>query len=208
MAGARGHPHLPSGRPPGPQSKRRGGAFGAMGISLGISGLVVAGLGVALIGTSTVGAAVMIGMGLVVLGAVPLLARRGRGRWHRAKGLAVEAAPEVTRRGETIEVRLGAVPSGIAEAELGLVCIERYDYNQTVQTQNGSSTVRKMGEVAAHEEWAPVGGAGDGHRFDVPADAPYSYEGKCISFAWRVSARCRNADGDMKRTDEPIWVEA
>ena len=46
-------------------------------------------------------------------------------------------------------------------------------------------------EAIADEEWTPVESV-EGvqtFRFEVPADAPFSYKGDCLSFDWEVVAR-------------------
>jgi hypothetical protein len=43
--------------------------------------------------------------------------------------------------------------------------------------------------------------------FRLPSDVPYSYEGSCLSYAWRISARAVRRLRRDARLDEPLWVE-
>jgi hypothetical protein len=88
---------------------------------------------------------------------------------------------------------------------VGLVCIERYDYLTRVQHRGGTTVVRRTAESTAHEEWRP---GAPTLTFEIPRDAPYSYEGECVSYAWRVSARVVRKLRSDPRLDHAIWVRA
>jgi hypothetical protein len=106
-----------------------------------------------------------------------------------ARGVTLTVTASEVRRGSDVEARLEmANPDKVGgKLELGLVCTEYYD----IQTSNGKGgTQRTTSLAAAHEDWRPQAGAPvQTVRFTVPADAPFSYRGDCLSFVWRVSAR-------------------
>ena len=77
--------------------------------------------------------------------------------------------------------------------EVGIVCTERYAERE--QSHNAGSrtttTTRVMLSATAYERWEPAEPSQPLQRFtfEVPQDAPYSYEGEHLEFHWRVSAR-------------------
>ena len=95
--------------------------------------------------------------------------------------------------------------------EVGLVCVEKDDRQVRVHSQSAGAgaPVRQTTTATVYEEWQPAQTATGGQTFtfQVPRDAPYSYEGDCISFAWRVSARAVRRLRKDPRLDRPIWVE-
>ena len=121
------------------------------------------------------------------------------------RGLTLSPLGEEARRGGELELVVRGRPSGVEHLEVGLVCVERVDTE--VRTQH--AVRRETVETTVAEEWQAVPAGADPHtvRFDVPPDAPYSYEGDCVSFAWRVSARAPRRARPDERADEPIWVE-
>ena len=68
------------------------------------------------------------------------------------------------------------------------------DVEETTQNDVGKSTVsqtrRVTRESVAHEEWREISAseAMGGIAFTVPAEAPYSYMGSCLSFTWNAEA--------------------
>ena len=74
----------------------------------------------------------------------------------------------------------------------------------------GSNRVsRQTAEATVHEEWqaASAGGGDKTLTFRTPPEGPYSYEGDCVSYAWRVSARAVRTMRPDARLDQPSWVE-
>ena len=121
----------------------------------------------------------------------------------RLRGLRLSPASPEPRRGEELTVTVsGRIPDG-ARLELGLICEERADTEIHTQT----AIVRETAKTTVVEEWLPVGAGDPGCTFHVPEEAPYSYEGECVSFAWRVAARAPRAGRPDARLEEPIWVE-
>ena len=211
MAVAReGHPHLPPGREPGPQSRRTstGRALGGCAAPA----FVVAGV---------VAAAIVVGLGVLIgslpggppswpffVGAVGVLAffwlfartmRRGA-RPRHASGLALQVERQELRRGD----RVAAVASGEGELEVGLLCTQSYDVWRRIANDSRS---RVTDSASVWEQWVAAPHAALGQRVELtlPADGPYSYEGDCVSFSWAVVAR---RVGE-KRVAEPVplWVE-
>ena len=210
MAVAReGHPHLPPGREPGPQSRRT-----STGRTLG--GCAAPAFAVA----GVVGAAIVAGFGLV-LGSLPdgppvwpffvgavavaaffwlfarMLWRGARPRY--AVGLELLVEGQELRRGD----RVAAIASGEGALEVGLVCTQSYDVWRRIGNDSRS---RVTASASVWQEWvpAPHGALGQRVELALPADGPYSYEGDCVSIGWAVVVR---RVGE-KRVAEPVplWV--
>jgi hypothetical protein len=150
------------------------------------------------------------GMGLLIV-AVSYLQLRARIPMRlRARvpgaNLAVERLD--VRRGDevTATLTLNAAAEGI---RLGIVCVERYDLQSRAYTKGGPITIRQTNEATAYEEWQPVEAVAGEHSrtFRIPRDGPYSYEGDCVSYAWRISARALRRLRADPRLDQPIWVQ-
>ena len=211
MAVAReGHPHLPPGREPGPQSRRR-----STGRTLGgcaAPAFVVAGV---------VAAAIVVGFGLLLgslpggppswpffVGAVGALAffwlfartmfRGARPRY--ASGIQLQVERQELRRGD----RVAAVVSGAGELEVGLVCTQSFDVWRRIANDSRS---RVTESASVWQEWmpAPQGALSQRVELGLPAEGPYSYEGDCVSFGWAVVVR---RVGDKRVAPPvPLWVE-
>lgn len=137
-------------------------------------------------------------VGVTIVGVVlPLLALAGAYAIFRtlfppkAKHLHLSVTNPDVQRGAEVVVNLEiARPEKVGdELELGLVCTEYYDVQTTDGRGNKSRATRP--EVA-YEDWRPQQGLSSNQtsvRFQVPADAPFSYRGHCLSYVWRVSAR-------------------
>jgi hypothetical protein len=204
-------PHLPPGREPGAQSLRNRTGAPLLEAFVGLVGLAMlaAGVFVAAGGRGprfdrreeALGGAFFALVGLLCAGWAYAQRRRSRPRRLRGATLAVDR--DEPRRGETLSVTLSHEAD--EQLEVGLVCIERYDYLTRVQHRGGTTVVRRTAESAAHEEWRP--GAAT-LTFEIPRDAPYSYEGECVSYAWRVSARVVRKLRSDPRLDHAIWVRA
>jgi hypothetical protein len=173
--------------------------------------LVVAGLGAAPGGRAgpLVGAAVFGVVGLALGGLAAWLHRRAHPPGLPHLQLTTDA--DETRRGRTVTVTLrNTTPgaSGGGRLELGLVCTESYDYEHVTHGKDGRRSSRQTRQVAAHEEWRPVDPAAPEHEvaFALPAQAPFSFEGDCVSYAWKVSAREVRPKRIDARLDHPIWV--
>jgi hypothetical protein len=211
MAVAReGHPHLPPGREPGPQSRRT-----STGRTLGgcaAPAFVVAGV---------VGAAMVAGFGLLLgslpggppswpffVGAVAVLAffwLFARTMWRGARpryaaGLELQVERQELRRGD----RVGATAAGEGELEIGLLCTQSFDVWRRIGDDSRS---RVTDTASVWQQWVPAPHAALGQRVELtlPADGPYSYEGDCVSLGWAVVVR---RVGE-KRIAEPVplWVD-
>lgn len=203
-------PHLPPGREPGPQSRRN--RWGAP-IALVLLGLIGVGF--------LVGAVFSAVAGIIVAAVVFVAMAAGMGAlgwWlHRRANppglphLEISMDGDEQRRGGSVSVTLRiASPDRVngERLELGLICTEHYDYEQVTRTREGTQRSRQTRKVAAHEDWREVDRTAPEQTisFDIPGQAPFSFEGDCVSYAWRVSARevrPRRMDG---RLDRPIWI--
>lgn len=149
-------------------------------------------------------------LALIFLVGMWLLARRFRPA--PAGHFEVLAQSLELRRGEELEADLTIhYPEDVGERlEVGLVCVERYDRPVSRRIPEGETRVeRGIGEDVAYEAWLPAWRTEEDQvfRFRIPRDAPYSHEGECLSFAWRVTGRepDRVAEEDAV-SDDPIWV--
>lgn len=210
------HPHLPPGRAPGPQSLRKD-----TGSGLVVAGFVAMAIVWALFwlafgsgpsgSSSGVGAppaflAPLVGGGgsVVLLGLAFRIHRARRPR--PAPHLRVGVRPREVRRGERLEVDVDVSPGHGGPVGVGLVCIETYDaWSRSRSSQSaGERPTLVFREEPAYEHWEKVDAAAPAHlHFVVPPQAPFSYEGEALSFAWRVVARSTGSDREAL---EPVWV--
>jgi hypothetical protein len=109
------------------------------------------------------------------------------------RGLEITAGDEAVRRGGEVEATVTiASPGKLGNVEVGLVCTEYYDKEETTRDEHGSmSTSRETRNEIVHEAWSPVESFSrvQSVRFPIPADAPFSFTGECLSFRWEVVAR-------------------
>lgn len=206
-------PHLPAGRAPGSQSRSRRTDRRLGAAMIALLGAFFAGLGV--YGAADPGEAppwlflaIFLPLGAGCLAAAAWLVRHGRAR--AARHFAVEVTtPEVVRGGR-VEARLRVADASAVRGrlEIGLVCTERYDKEEVQRTNNGTSRQRVTRDHVVHEDWQPVapGQPLQQVAFDVPSGAPFSYEGRCLSFAWAVRAREARPGRVDPRCDAPFWV--
>jgi hypothetical protein len=215
-------PHLPPGREPGAQSMRNRtgsplleGFVGLVGV-----GMLVAGVFVAAGGRGprfdrreeALGGAFFALIGLVCAGWAysQRRSRRPLRLPKRLRGTTLAVERDEPRRGEELSVSLSLTKGAVEQLEVGLVCVERYDYLTRVQHRGGTTVLRRTAEATAHEEWQAIEPAA-GERtlsFEIPRDTPYSYEGECVSYAWRISARVVRRLRSDPRIDHPLWVRA
>ena len=121
---------------------------------------------------------------VVVTGLVWRNRRRLRPRSDKVE-ISTAAA---VRRGDGVDVAItirDGAHTGL-RLRVGILCLERYDVEESTK----NSTRRVTREASAHEEWREVSAseAQQGLTFAVPAEAPYSYTGSCLSFAWQAEA--------------------
>jgi hypothetical protein len=149
-------------------------------------------------------------MGLLCVYGAMVIWQRGEPRRHpRLRRTTLSVDGETLHRGDEISVTLSSPQTNDDRLEVGLACDERFDTQVRVYVRGASTVRRQTGEVTVYERWQPVAPGVDGQtfRFTVPTEAPYSYEGDCVSFAWRVSARAVRPLRKDPRVDRPIWVE-
>ncbi len=116
------------------------------------------------------------------------VARRYRRRLRPRSDTVEIAASGPVRRGENVDVTItisDGAHTGV-RLKVGVLCLERYDVEESTK----NSTRRVTREDFAHEEWREVSAseAQQGLSFAVPAEAPYSYAGSCLSFEWHAEA--------------------
>ena len=217
-SGERGEfPHLPPGHEPGRQSRSRKSGANVWAILLGLLGLFFVGLSI--YGASDPGESpawvylvVFLPMAALTFLGGWFWVRRGRGAVTRvSKDFEVSVESTELRRGDEVHARLRLLnPEGIGEKfEIGLVCTERYDVKQVHHNPNGAdSSSRETAEAVAHEEWRPADASEQlqSFSFGIPLDAPFSHEGACLSFAWRVCAREPVRMRSDEASDAPVWV--
>jgi hypothetical protein len=110
-----------------------------------------------------------------------------------SRGLQVDASQQEVRRGAEVEALVTITTRrGLGDVEVGLVCTEYY-----ARYSEGTGPDDSPGRVTtfdvAHEAWLPVESATgvQSVRLAIPPNAPFSYEGDCLSFKWEVVARGR-----------------
>ncbi len=207
-----GYPHLPADIEPGPQSRRARSSRrvnGIVGPFFVIFAVLLAGLTLAAGSTANTGGGgpplwpfVLAGVVVIaVFGGAGIALLRGG---LRLRGVTVDAEPERTRRGTSVQASARA-DREVGDLELGIVCTVFYD--KTVSSGSRGRSRRATRSSTVFERWVPaaVGAFGSAVRVDVPGDAPYSYEGDCISFAW--SLRARRAGRRRTTAPQPLWVE-
>jgi hypothetical protein len=115
------------------------------------------------------------------------------------RGLEVTTSDQPVRRGGEVEALVTVSnASKLGNIEVGVVCTEYYDEEDTTRDSDGTTTTsRSTSDEIAHESWSPVESVAgvQSLRFTIPADAPFSYRGECISFKWEVVARGRRSRG-------------
>lgn len=213
-------PHLPTGREPGPQSLRNRARRTLLSPFVGLVGtaMFAAGVWVAAGGRGArfdreeelYGGLFFAAMGLLCVYGAFAIRDAGRPKRHpRLRGTRLSVAGEGLRRGDEVSVTFTGRRTSDDRLELGIACDERHDTEARVYSRGGSAVVRQTGESTVHEEWHPVpaGAREQAVGFRLPPDAPYSYEGSCVSYAWRISARAVRPLRRDARLDEPIWVE-
>jgi hypothetical protein len=108
-------------------------------------------------------------------------------------GFQVGAAAHGVHRGEEIDALVtisGA--QGLDNVEVGLVCTEYYAcYSEGVGPDDSGG--RATTYAIAHEAWLAVESVSGAQsvRLTIPTEAPFSYEGDCLSFKWEIVARGR-----------------
>ena len=202
--------HLPGHRPPGHQSRRDRVVFPAW---IAAATLLLGGASVTFaaenLGDGAVGAGdLWAGAPIAVLAGAFLTIRQRFPR--RARRLRLVVASDEVRRGEAVATRLtidAGEPLGAERVELGLVCVERYD-EKAKSTQSRWTTWPQTEQDTVCEDWREVDARLSHHElsFEVPREEPYSYEGKHLSYAWRVCAREVRARREDRFADHPIWV--
>lgn len=105
----------------------------------------------------------------------------------KARHVRVEVERTDLKRGEDVIARVEVSERASDKLELGLVCTEYYDKKTYDAKGNANRTTT---QAVAFEDWRPqTAGPPQAVRFTIPADAPYSFRGTCVSYVWRVSAR-------------------
>jgi hypothetical protein len=126
---------------------------------------------------------------------------------RRVRGINLAVDRDEARRGETISVTIDHAEA-TQDLEVGLVCVEIFDLRATTNTKAGMVYIRETNRKNAFEQWQAVEPpAGEQVlTFEIPRELPCSYEGDCLSYAWRVSARLVRKMRTDPRIDHPIWV--
>lgn len=212
-------PHLPAGREPGAQTlrSRSSGQFWAWFLMICGTGMYAAGVWLAAGGRGSrfdrleelLGGLFFVVMGLLAVYLGLAWWERGRPRRHpRLRGTSLVLGGELLRRGDEVSVTYSGRHAD-ENIEVGLACDERFDVQVPVYVKGMTTVLRQTRDGVAYEQWQPLpaGAVEQTFTFSVPADAPYSYEGDCVSYAWRVSARRVKALQEDPRFDQPIWVE-
>lgn len=218
------HPHLPPGHAAGPQTRRRaaGAVVGrSIGTVLGLGCLGVIYVPIAIVALAGIVGIVRNGFGgvtsllalvclLLAIG-IPVAAWIVHRRSRRARpAFDLAARPIEAQRGEAVEaaVRINDAAQATGDLEIGIVCTAYYDrWTQSGRPDDGAPR-RVTAEGIVYEDWREVPASLGAQQvvFAIPADAPFSHEGECLSFAWRVTARRHESLARDPRRDVAIWV--
>ena len=212
-----GFPHLPPGHAPGAQSLRNRQGLPVLWWFVGLVGLAMFVAGVLVAAhirrqfpwrDEAIGGTIFASFGLLCLAVAHMQYRKFRPARLRTRfgGVALAVDRDELRRGEAVAA---TVTHGAVEAlEVGLVCDERFDLIARAQTKAGPVSVRETNQATAYEVWKPVDAAVGEQvfSFEIPRAAPCSYEGDCLSYGWRVTARQVRRLRTDPRSDHPIWV--
>jgi hypothetical protein len=214
-------PHLPAGHEPGVQSLRNRAQRNVWSPFIAFVGtaMFMAGVWIAAGGRGGAfdrqeelwGGIFFASMGLMCIYGAGVVHGKGRPKRHpQLRGTTLSVEPASPRRGEEVKITVAGKPRDDARLEVGLVCAERYDMQVRVYVRGATVVRRETAEAYTHEQWqAVVPTAGEQtFTFAVPRDAPYSYEGECVSYVWFASARTVKRLRKDPRLEEPIWVRA
>jgi hypothetical protein len=213
-------PHLPPGRSPGNQTLRNRARRGVVAPFVGVvgTGMFAAGVWIAAGGRGArfdreeelYGGLLFAAIGLLCVYGAFVIWEAGRPKRHpRLRGTTLSLAGDSVRRGDDVTVTFTGRRRDDDRLEVGIACDERFDMETRMYTRGVGTVVRQTGEATVHEEWQAVPSGAVEHTvsFRVPTEAPYSYEGTCLSYAWRISARAVRPLRKDARFDRPIWVE-
>jgi hypothetical protein len=118
-------------------------------------------------------------------------------RRRLTRGLEVATGDQPARRGGEVEALVTIADARrLGNLEVGVVCTEYYDEQETTHEANGSTSLsRSTSDEVAHETWRQIESVSGTQnlRFTIPSDAPFSYRGECLSFKWEVVARGRRS---------------
>jgi hypothetical protein len=128
--------------------------------------------------------------------------------------LEVDAGGQAVSRGEEIEAQVTISDAEKAgSVEVGVVCTEYYDEDVTEETIDDhgimqEETQRTTLHATAHEEWRPIESTVGVQTvlLTIPAEAPFSYEGDCVSFKWELVARGRRQNRPDAEAGQAITV--
>jgi len=121
------------------------------------------------------------------------------------KGLEVRAEQTEARRGDEVRAVVVVTDTGnIGELEAGIVCRELYD--ETVSSGENSSRCTLTN--VEYEAWQALQCMEGEYAVTVtiPAHAPYSYAGDCLSFRWEIVARGRKKLALDAQASQEVWV--
>ena len=122
---------------------------------------------------------------------------------RRARHFEVEP-PGPVRRGERARVAVRMIDASKVEGEVQaeLECIERYDY----RSHTSRSSSRQTNEETLHAERVPLGVAGRSADIEVPAAMPFTHEGSCLSYLWKVIVREHRENALDRIAEQPLLV--
>jgi hypothetical protein len=114
-------------------------------------------------------------------------------RGRLTHGIQVGVAAHGVHRGEEIDALVTiSSAQGWDNVEVGLVCTEYYACHSEGVGPDDSGA-RATTYAIAHEAWLAVESVlgAQSVRLTIPTEAPFSYEGDCLSFKWEIVARGR-----------------
>ena len=124
---------------------------------------------------------------------------------HRAtRGLQVRASRQEVARGEQFDAVVTVSEPNLADLEVGVVCTGYF----AAQTYGEHGPTRTTSQAILYEGWLPTEPVVGVQTvlFQVPAKAPFSYDGDVVSFKWEVVARGRRQRRLDARATDRLWV--
>ena len=191
--------------------------FGVVGLVLGLFFIYFPLIGAAIAVTAAAASeggpaliAVAVGLWALVVG-LPVagyLVYQRRVRRTAPPGVGLAVSQGLLRRGETVEatVTVDRPPTSGERLEVGLVCTVFHDQLVVSRDSQGHTNRRRATQrTELLADWRPVS-ASERFAFTIPPPAPFSHDGECISFAWRVSVRKPSELARDPAIDVPLWV--
>lgn len=124
----------------------------------------------------------------------------------KAGGLALLSHPQSPKSGGIITINSKSASAErvpVVSFQASLICVEIYDeYARMI----GKDWRYRSSVVTEIYRATSTGSGDDVGCLAVPTSQPCSYEGKCLSYAWRIEFVSNDSSGKTRKGSLPIWV--